>query len=322
MNTHHKKLLIVLAALSVAALACSIGQVGIEPNDAPAAEAPALPAVDTQTDTPADAGPPSGGGNPNNPLETIDLTQGDVRIEVQTSPDGLWVAESVVKFGIEDNGQTLTYSRLQVRRVDGSVVYTPGEFLEPAGLGQVFPEPLFWSPDGSRLYFHYAGTPDGCSFFAFSQNQAYIDLNTGVITPFSVQTAGPPPSFSPDGQLLAYLSPSQNDDLDYGVADLNANTQAIKPIAIRGAATAGNFVWSPDGSQLAFTAVEDPCGANWLHSVVWVQVSDHAQIILVSREPTHYLTVGWDADGILLATVEDPNTIFVLNPQTGEISPR
>lgn len=194
------------------------------------------------------------------------------------------------------DGQTVTYAasaglklgseigHLNLQSGEHSVLHTfPKQIVS-------FPE---WSPDGNHLA--YILMPD--SNIPFTVGELWLsDPTTGapaILLAEADAGHGFPPAWSPDSQSLVYVhrenpnNPPANRSFDALASNLyeaNINTGSVTPLTSFEAEQVYDTVWSPDGSQLAFTAGD----AVWLLE----PGSDPVQISMetTARHPTWLMT--------------------------------
>jgi hypothetical protein len=166
--------------------------------------------------------------------------------DILLSPNGTWMA---IHCGYSHN-QTL-----EVINQEGKQwIFHIQDFVAPnfihdgeVGEGGLYPE--HWTNDAEYLYFtSYIGFDGGGTcVYGFGVSGLFrLNVNTGAVSAVlkaKSSTQGYEIAFSPGGGKLAYISDTPA-ILDFRTGE--------KTIIDPGAAVAGDLVWSPDGSKLAF----------------------------------------------------------------------
>lgn len=231
------------------------------------------------------------------------------------SPNGEWLATSCKnqwnyvlqianREGQQWELQPKDYVAEKDKEPDGSVF--------SAGL-----DPKYWSVDGSYLYFvsHISLDGGGTCLYRFGAQGLYrIRLKDGHVSTIlpakSISSGGwPEIEFSPTGRRLAYQGSGES-----VIRDLVTGQETI--INIDKDLEVGNFTWSPDGLELAYST----CRANQDYSAVEtssikifsVRQNESRTILNADKK---FLTIqNWSNDDILTLGEEYEtgyqNTIF------------
>ncbi|MBE2222174.1 MAG: hypothetical protein IAF02_11565, partial [Anaerolineae bacterium] len=87
------------------------------------------------------------------------------------------------------------------------------------------------------------------------------------------------------------------------------------------AAQAGNIVWSPDGSFFLLTVADDPCSANWTHSIFRVDLANTAVTPLVEEDPRQFTILEWPNPEQAEVRLQDKDgNIWRLDVNSGELA--
>ncbi|MEV3992239.1 DPP IV N-terminal domain-containing protein [Streptomyces sp. NPDC049837] len=118
-----------------------------------------------------------------------------------------------------------------------------------------------FSPDGRSIAFlsttRYE-TPDG---WETSQDVNVMDLVTRQVRPLTTQQhASTAPDWSPDGQRIVYAA-------EYGIRVVDVATGTVTELPTPGLSGFSTPVYSPDGSRIAFRALDDATGTSAVHVV-------------------------------------------------------
>ncbi|RPI22750.1 MAG: hypothetical protein EHM70_23375 [Chloroflexota bacterium] len=231
------------------------------------------------TSTPAQAALP-----PAQPLEEApplpdELSQMIVDIGGSTSPDGAWVAELVNAMPDYQNPNSpeQLYTRLVVRRADGTNVWLVIDAWRESAMGDSSPSEFRWTPDGRYLYYYSRGVADGCDLYGFNTDLRRLDLDTGEQTALApvAPGSGAPFSVSPDTRYVASLGVAQARD-QVTLLNLDTGEEQILTFETPDAESwdAGQITWSPDSRRLAFTMQTNPCGPDAKAYLGWIILVD------------------------------------------------
>jgi hypothetical protein len=232
------------------------------------------------------------------------------------SPDGQWQVETVIAVpaSAEGNGTAdQFYRRVTLSDSAGSHQYTIQDGWSPWGLGATTPQVWRWSRDGSSVLLVDSGVPDGCSAYGYSENLRRVSLSTGEVVEVAPDVYGAF-ALSPDETLLAYFSGSQ-----LIVRDLLSSQETQIPFgAEQFGWSAGDIVWSPDGSVLAFSSVQDPCGGK-AAGIFYLDRSSSLLEPLVINDRLFHLLDWPDPNRIRMA--DESGSHWWLDIDNGQITP-
>ena len=242
-----------------------------------------------------------------------------------TSPDGKWVATSLVAFPKDNSGIQQAYVRLMIFSADGKTHWMISDKWEELGLGFPIPAPLKWSRDGKHFYFTHRVTPDGCGAFSFLTDLQQVDLADGIVTellpPLAVTLA-----LAPDQSQVAYVGQG---DRGLILKDLVTGEERETKIDPGKEFDAGNILWSPNGKSLAFSLAINPCTGEygvsktvWAEStsILWVDANTLQQEVLVEEDPRWFITWEWNEAEKITITDGVENSLWQLDVNTGEIN--
>jgi hypothetical protein len=164
------------------------------------------------------------------------------------------------------------------------------------------------SPDGARLAY---GGPNPDQTTQPDRGLRVVDIATGVTHYLNVAQGGLA-VWTPDSQKLAIATPGGAVvyDADYIAPCLNVrkcsplvNESGTPPTSITvGGPSGGVLAWSPDGSRLAFAAIDD--GSVWSADASGANVTELAP----GGTPWLYAVPSWKADGSALVTTGSDQT--------------
>ena len=244
---------------------------------------------------------------------TVDqLASFDQQPWTATSPDGVWQIEGLT--ALPKAGGEQYYTEMRVKKADGSAEWLPVATWSNFGLGYTTPQPLHWSPDGRYLYFTNAPVPDGCGLFVNASDLQRLNLADGTVTevlPYGLTWSL---AIAPNGKAVAY---NKGDEL-YLLDLASSNVTTTKVEGLEPNAMWGNFVWSPDSQQLAFTIAYAPCQPPaWSHSIVVVDIQRMTMTTVVEKDIRRLTAITWnDASQIVLADPQEKQWILDLNTGT------
>ncbi|HSB89890.1 MAG TPA: hypothetical protein VLD63_07695 [Anaerolineales bacterium] len=302
---------VVVCASVLAVLAsCSGPRPSPSPTEAPTiapTESPPPPALPPATETPS--------------LVTPQPTQASLIRQVLASPDGEWNAEASFEF--LDGGASFRV-RLVVRKIDGSVEWTPVDYTQ-TGIGYSYPALRWWAPDSRTFYYFNMATPDGCGdFYPIEDEWIALDVADGSQAPFPLPE-GRGHTVSPDGETMIYASTSSPYRLVF--RDLGTGTERLLPLPPpdnqNQEVQAGGAVWSPDGLSFALSvAYGDSCAELPLRfSVLRVdRLSDPSFLPLVKGSRRLLRLIRWDPSGPILVKDWDDYSWWI-DSLTGEPVP-
>jgi TolB protein len=124
--------------------------------------------------------------------------------------------------------------------------------------GGTFSQPA-WAPDGSTLAYVYRGTNFADIFVTDDQGQNQVRLTNSQSTILDNNDWNLRPAFSPDGQLIAFVSDraSTFPTLQLMNAADGSGRHALQTTGIQ-EEDVDTISWSPDGAQLAMTVFNEP----------------------------------------------------------------
>jgi Tol biopolymer transport system component len=193
----------------------------------------------------------------------------------------------------------LTTGQVSVVSADMNGVEGNNDSVDPNNASQI----LMFSPDGAKVVFESAAT--NLVAGANARQQIFIkDLTSGAVTLVSADANGIQGNgnstdftFSPDGTKVAFDSASTN--LFPGgtignqvfVKDLTTGAVTIvstDPTGVAGNAASSFPVFSPDGTQVAFSSFSTNLAANAtnMHSQIYVKNLQSGAITVASADPS------------------------------------
>jgi hypothetical protein len=166
--------------------------------------------------------------------------------------------------------------------------------------------PIAWSSDEKYLYVEMTGGGDGGTQFHYVSKLISINLDNGFASVFLDSVAVY--EFSPGAKKLAYIPIEwevSGDDWNriepyfVFVRDLEYEAE-FKLLLEPGYDDAGDIVWSPDGSQFVFLAVQYDNANNIERSTLMlVDVYRKSRAILIDNYPASINSINWQSDGML-----------------------
>jgi TolB protein len=166
---------------------------------------------------------------------------------------------------------------------------TGGSFTQPA-----------WAPDGASLAYVYRGTNFADIFTTDDQGQSQVRLTNSQSTILDNNDWNLRPAFSPDGQLIAFVSDHSSTlptlQLMNAADGSGRHTVATPGLQEEDVDT---LAWSPDGSQLAMTVFNEP-GPTQIALLPVSATSRQPGRVLTSM-PGGALDPTWSPDGSWLA---------------------
>ena len=246
---------------------------------------------------------------------TVDqLASFDQQPWTATSPDGVWQIEGLTALPKADGEQY--YTEMRVKNTDGSIEWRPVATWSTFGLGYTTPQPLHWSPDGRYLYFTNAPVADGCGLFINASDLQRLDLANGEIQEVLPANTTWSLAIAPDGQTVAY---SKTDEVVLLALD-TGEVRSQKVVAAEASYQLGNFAWSPDSQQLAFTIAYAPCQPPaWSHSILSMDAQSLSTTTLLEPDQRRFTITEWaEATQLLLADAEKQP--WVLDITSGALS--
>jgi TolB protein len=140
----------------------------------------------------------------------------------------------------------------------GDLWVLDGSGAHPLATGGTFSQPS-WAPDGSTLAYVYRGTNFADVFVTDDQGQNQVRLTNSQSTILDNNDWNLRPTFSPDGQLIAFVSDraSTFPTLQLMNAADGSGRHAVGTPGLQ-TEDVDSLAWSPDGTQLAMTVFNEP----------------------------------------------------------------
>lgn len=269
--------------------------------------------------------PPSA-ATPKPPVVTVEVTPSvaaapaaqltglDLQPWVATSPNDVWQVEGLT--ALPKTGGEQYYTEMRVNKADGSAAWLPVATWSSFGLGYTTPQPVHWSPDGRYLYFTNAPVSDGCALFVNASDLQRLDLTNGEVQEVLPANTTWSLAIAPDGKTVAYSKGVEValQDLTTGDVKLQKITDGESNIQV------GNFIWSPDSRQLAFTLAYAPCQPpDWSHSILSIDAQSLTTTTLLDQDQRRFIVMDWPESSQLLLTDPDGQQ-WLLDSRSGAIS--
>lgn len=199
----------------------------------------------------------------------------------------------------------VTPGRATAVGTNGSVLFSRTEdmwSMDPSGSGQLRltsvrgTEVGAWSPDGRRLVLERRGLEVDASA---NQTDVFVMNADGTdARPLTSDGASGHPSFSPDGQQIAFIRlVGTQRQLFVMNADGSGATQVTSDPTV--VVNPGATVWSPDGTRIAFTGVSVAPGAPNI-SEAYTIAPDGSDLTAVSHDPESIFVDDYSPDGAWL----------------------
>jgi TolB protein len=165
--------------------------------------------------------------------------------------------------------------------------------------GGTFSQPS-WAPDGSGLAYVYRGTNFADIFTTDDQGENQTRLTDSQSTILDNNDWNLRPTFSPDGQLIAFVSDKASalPTLWLMNAADGSGRHVLTTPGVQSEAV-DSMAWSPDGSELAVTLFNEP-GPTQI-ALVPIDRSAHQTAQLLTGLPGGALDPAWSPDGSWLA---------------------
>ena len=211
------------------------------------------------------------------------------------------------------------YQELTVAPTTGGDERTLLAQWSPLGLGYTLPAVRRWSEDGETLYFTQQPVVDGCALFAWSEGLYSVRVRTGSPQRLLV-TRSVPMAVAPDENGVAWID---RPNAQLVVHDLAAGSVITYPLSLEtGKTDAGNLVWDPTSTQVAFGVAHDPCSGAFAAStsIMLLDVAGGQMQTLLDEDARLLLPVSWD-DPTVITVTDRAGTSYLLDPASGEITP-
>jgi TolB protein len=189
-------------------------------------------------------------------------------------------------------------------RLPGRVLFIKGGdlwLLDATGphqlaTGGTFSQPS-WAPDGSSLAYVYRGTNFADIFVTDDQGQNQVRLTNSQSTILDNNDWNLRPTFSPDGQLIAFVSDHATTFPTLQL--MNADGSGRHTVLTSGvqAEDVDSLAWSPDGSALAMTVFNEPGPSQ----IALVPMGQRQTGHMLTNVPGGALDPAWSPDGSWLA---------------------
>ena len=205
-------------------------------------------------------------------LEILWIFQLSSKRECKIEPPGKWRAYFYStkdgKFLFLDAG-TSYRSALKVVSVYGGPSMDLSEDVD----GEVWPYYQSWSPDGKWIITTGSKSKSSAMWMFSTSRKKSIQVHLEHVTE---ELYYPNPTWSPDGDKLAYLSNNRS----LWVVPFSSDTGQPTGSAIEIADNVDGYSWSPDGRKIAFTTRKNGNADLWVGSVIdgkTVQLTDGAE---------------------------------------------
>jgi TolB protein len=165
--------------------------------------------------------------------------------------------------------------------------------------GGTFSQPA-WAPDGSTLAYVYRGTNFADIFVTDDQGQNQVRLTNSQSTILDNNDWNLRPAFSPDGQLIAFVSDRSSTfpTLQLMNAADGSGRHALAMPGIQ-QEDVDSLAWSPDGSELAMTVFNEP-GPSQI-ALLPLAASGRRPGRMLTSMPGGALDPAWSPDGSWLS---------------------
>lgn len=235
------------------------------------------------------------------------------------SPDGRWIGREVdggdARIDVRDERSSLHFRAVRILDAAGTVVAQPLSIWQIEDMGFASPAAFAWRPGHDQVVVGWTGTGDGCDLHGGARLFLY-DTASAALTPLAV--GGKSSRFDPKGRFLATVGmvgpgsvdAAGNYRLERGeieILDVDAGTTMSATTAAQ--EIAEPVVWSPDGSALVFTVVDDYaiCAQYNASHVVRVDIRSGqlTTTALTASAPGLRRATAWRDDGTLDVDVFD-----------------
>ena len=142
-----------------------------------------------------------------------------------------------------------------------------------------------WSPDGRMLAVDHGDCIYNCDIYL-------LRADDDGMRPVHLATMAAQPTWSPDGQKIAFVSLS-GDDGYHALHVINADGSQITPITVRDEGGIFYPAWSPDGRRIAFTKCMQAC------NIIVANADGSGSVQLTTG--VHAFEPDWSPDGTRVA---------------------
>jgi len=162
---------------------------------------------------------------------------------------------------------------------------------------------LTWRPDGKAIAFQESrgGNREFALFLFELESGKRRRLNAPL-----TRSAAPPLRWSPTGDRLAYFQTSESTDGKILVLDMV--NESLPPRAVNSLALAGDFIWSPNGQQIAAVSAAD----NGTVVVVNLETSDRRTFVVSAGGKIRHLAWAPNGRSILLSARRNGDEYYQL----------
>ena len=254
-----------------------------------------------------------------NPLTTPpDPRDVEMMTTTYNSPDGRWQATVSLSEPVLVLQSDQFYNLLTVS--DGTTTWTPVAEWRGYGLGDLSVSVYRWSQDGRYLYYTNVGSADGCGLFFTGSDLYRLDVNDGTVQTILADGLTGNFALAPDETTVAYIS-FNGQEVRTILRDVASGNERSILVPQTNNAQAGNFLWSPDGSQLLLTVAHELCSANWTHSLVRVDAVAGTAVTLIENDPHQFTILEWaDNSGATVRLTDKDGSTWLLDVNSGNLT--
>ncbi|MEO8084810.1 MAG: hypothetical protein ABI780_13385 [Ardenticatenales bacterium] len=233
------------------------------------------------------------------------------------SPDGRWIAREVdggeAQVDARDERSSLHFRAVRIVDASSTIVSQPLAVWQIEDIGFSSPVVFTWRPGHDQVVVGWSGTGDGCNLHGGAE-LFLCDAPSGALTPLAV--TGTRAAFDPSGARLAsvgVMGDGQDADGNYRykgvVTVLDIDAGAVLSATFAAQEIDDRVTWSPDGSALVATAVDDyaVCAEfNASHLIRFaIQAGQLTATALTASAPGLRRATAWRGDGTLDVDVFD-----------------
>lgn len=229
------------------------------------------------------------------------------------SPDGVWIATTRAAFAADTY-----YRELTVAPVAGGASHTLDAGWGPFGLGYTLPMVRRWSHDGETLFFTQQPVVEGCALFAWSEG-LYSTRFTAGKTQQVLKTRAVPLAVAPDANHVAWIDRSEAQLFIHTLAPRTVVSYSL-PLEI-GHVDAGELVWNPASTQVAFAVAHEPCTGGFAAatSILVLDTTTGELTTLLAEDVRNLLPVAW-TDASTLTLEDREGMTYTLDVASGEVT--